>query len=82
MKIRLFYKLFVAFAVIGVLTAAIAQFLIERQIRSDLVLRVETEMASEAHIIALMPNADRPFGEGSRGFGSQQHRYGQPPQPF
>jgi two-component system phosphate regulon sensor histidine kinase PhoR len=55
MKIRLFYKLFVAFAVIGVLTAAIAQFLIERQIRSDLVLRVETEMASEAHIIALMP---------------------------
>ena len=33
MKIRLFYKLFIAFAAIGVLTAAIAGFLIERQIR-------------------------------------------------
>jgi len=55
MKFRLFYKLFIAFAAIGVLTAAIAEFLIERQIRDDLVRRVEAEMTSQAYIISLMP---------------------------
>jgi two-component system phosphate regulon sensor histidine kinase PhoR len=55
MKIRLFYKLFIVFAVIGVLTIAIAGFLIEREFRRGFVRWVKVEMTSEAHIIALMP---------------------------
>lgn len=55
MKVRLFNKLFIAFAVIGVLTAVIAEFLIERHLRSSLVRQIEMEMTSEASIIALMP---------------------------
>jgi len=55
MKIRLFYKLFIAFAAIGVLTTVITEFLIERHLKSGLVRQVEMEMMSEANIIALMP---------------------------
>ncbi|MDD5100224.1 MAG: ATP-binding protein [Syntrophales bacterium] len=55
MKIRLFYKLFIAFAAIGFLTTLITEFLIERHLRSGLVRQVEMEMISEADIIALMP---------------------------
>ena len=55
MKVPLFNKLFIAFAVIGVLTAVIAEFLIERHLRSSLVRQIEMEMTSEASIIALMP---------------------------
>lgn len=55
MKIRIFYKLFIAFAAIGILTAVIAEFLIERQLRDDLVRRVESGMLSEAKIVAMMP---------------------------
>lgn len=54
MNLRLFHKLFMAFAVIGVLVVGTAQFMIEKQIRGDLVSRVENEMMSEARIIALM----------------------------
>ena len=55
MKVRLFNKLFIAFVVIGVLTAVIAELLIERHLRSSLVRQIEMEMTSEASIIALMP---------------------------
>jgi len=55
MKVRLFNKLFFAFVVIGVLTAVIAELLIERHLRRSLVSQIEMEMASAASIIALMP---------------------------
>jgi two-component system phosphate regulon sensor histidine kinase PhoR len=55
MKIRLFYKFFAAFLTIGILVAASAGFLIERQLKSGLLRWIEDEMTVEAHIIALMP---------------------------
>lgn len=55
MKIRLFHKFFIAFLAIGILVAAIAGLLIERQLRSGLTRWIEDEMTAEARIIALMP---------------------------
>lgn len=54
MKIRLFSKLFVAFLTIGLMVALIAGFLIQRELKGDLMRSNEAEMAAEAHIIALM----------------------------
>jgi two-component system phosphate regulon sensor histidine kinase PhoR len=54
MKHRLFYKLFGAFLVIGLLTVAIAEILVERQLERGLIRWIEAEMAAEARIIALM----------------------------
>ena len=55
MKIRLFTKLLIAFVATGILVAAAAEFLIERQLKRGLIRWIEDEMTAEASIIALMP---------------------------
>jgi two-component system phosphate regulon sensor histidine kinase PhoR len=55
MKIRLFHKFLVAFLAIGIAGFAIIFFLIERELKTDLTIRIGDEMAAEARIIALMP---------------------------
>ena len=58
MKIRLFYKLFATFLIIGVLAVAAAGWLIEHQLRSGLTRWIEDDLASQARIIALMSPED------------------------
>lgn len=55
MKIRLFHKFIVAFFVIGVAAVTVAGFLIQRELKTDLMIQIEEEMAAGARIIALMP---------------------------
>jgi two-component system, OmpR family, phosphate regulon sensor histidine kinase PhoR len=55
MKIRLFHKFFFAFLVIGIAIIALSGLLIERELKNDLLPRIEDEMVSGAQIIALMP---------------------------
>jgi len=55
MKIRLSHKFIVAFLVIGVVAVTVAGLLIERELKTDLMIRIEKEMAVGARIIALMP---------------------------
>jgi two-component system phosphate regulon sensor histidine kinase PhoR len=55
MKIRLFHKFLVAFLAIAIAGFAITFFLIEREIKADITVRIGDEMAAEARIIALMP---------------------------
>ncbi|MBU4582486.1 MAG: HAMP domain-containing protein, partial [Proteobacteria bacterium] len=55
MKIRLFHKFIVAFIAIGVAAVTVAGLLIERELKRDLMIRIEEEMAAGARIIALMP---------------------------
>ncbi|MFH2074791.1 MAG: histidine kinase dimerization/phospho-acceptor domain-containing protein, partial [Pseudomonadota bacterium] len=55
MKIRLFHKFFFAFLTVGIAVVAVAGFLIERELKTDLTTRIYNEMAAEARIIALMP---------------------------
>jgi two-component system phosphate regulon sensor histidine kinase PhoR len=55
MKIRLFHKFFAAFLAIGVATVTVAGLLIERELKTELMIRIEEEMAAGARIIALMP---------------------------
>jgi len=55
MKIRLFHKFLVAFLAIGIAGFATTFFLIEREFKTDLTVRIGDEMAAEARIIALMP---------------------------
>lgn len=55
MKVRLFHKFIVAFFVIGVAAVTGAGFLIERELKADLMIRIGEEMAAGARIIALMP---------------------------
>lgn len=55
MKTRLFTKLLLAFVATGILVVTIAGFLIERQLKSDLIRWIENEMTAEANIISLMP---------------------------
>jgi two-component system, OmpR family, phosphate regulon sensor histidine kinase PhoR len=55
MKIRLFHKFLVAFLAIGIAGFAITFFLIERELKTDLTIRIGDEMGAEARIIALMP---------------------------
>ncbi len=55
MKIRLFTKLLIAFIATGILVAAAAEFLIERQLKKGLIRWIEDEMTAEASLIALMP---------------------------
>lgn len=58
MNIRLFYKLFGTYLVIGVLTVLIAGFFIERQLRTGLTRWVEDDMTAQAGIMLLMPDHD------------------------
>jgi two-component system, OmpR family, phosphate regulon sensor histidine kinase PhoR len=55
MKIRLFHKFFFAFLTVGIAVVAVAGFLIERELKTDLTMRIGEETAAEARIIALMP---------------------------
>jgi two-component system phosphate regulon sensor histidine kinase PhoR len=55
MKIRLFHKFIVAFLVIGIAAVTVASLLIARELKTDLTIRIEEEMAADARIIALMP---------------------------
>ena len=55
MKIRLFHKFIVAFLLIGVAAVTVAGLLIQRELKTDLTIRIEEEMAAGARIIALMP---------------------------
>lgn len=55
MKTGLFTKFLVAFIATGILVAAAAEFLIERQLKSGLIRWIEDEMTAEANIISLMP---------------------------
>jgi two-component system phosphate regulon sensor histidine kinase PhoR len=55
MKIRLFHKFVIAFLAIGVAAVTAAGFLIERELKTDLMTRIEEEMAAGARIIAMMP---------------------------
>ena len=58
MNIRLFYKLFGTYVVIGVLAVLIAGFFIERQLRTGLTRWVEDDMTAQAGIMLLMPDRD------------------------
>jgi len=58
MKIRLSHKFIVAFLVIGVAAVTVAGLLIQRELKTDLTIRIEEEMAAGARIIALMPAAE------------------------
>ncbi|MDO9228892.1 MAG: ATP-binding protein [Syntrophales bacterium] len=58
MKIRLFHKFIAAFLAIGVAAVTVAGLLIERELRTDLMIRIGEEMAAGARIIALMPAAE------------------------
>ena len=55
MKTRLSGKFILAFTAIGILVAALAGLLIERQLKSGLTRWIEDELTAEAQIIALMP---------------------------
>jgi two-component system phosphate regulon sensor histidine kinase PhoR len=55
MKIRLFHKFVIAFLAIGAVAVMVAGLLIERELKADLMIRIEEEMAAGARIIALMP---------------------------
>ena len=55
MKTGLFTKLLIAFVATGILVAAAAGILIERQLEKDLIRWIEDEMTAEASIISLMP---------------------------
>jgi len=55
MKIRLFHKFIVAFLAIGIAAVTVAGLLIARELKTDLTIRIEEEMAADARIIALMP---------------------------
>ena len=55
MKTGLFTKLLIAFVATGILVAAAAEFLIERQLKRGLIRWIEDEMTSEASLISLMP---------------------------
>ncbi|MBA4422489.1 MAG: hypothetical protein C0390_05220 [Syntrophus sp. (in: bacteria)] len=55
MKTRLFTKLLIAFVATGILVAAAAEYLVERQLKSGLIRWIEDEMTAEANIISLMP---------------------------
>lgn len=55
MKLRLFHKFFFAFLAVGIAVVAVAGFLIERELRTDLTTLIDDEIAAEAGIIALMP---------------------------
>ncbi|MBE0558427.1 MAG: hypothetical protein IH628_14455, partial [Proteobacteria bacterium] len=58
MKIRLFHKFLFAFLAVGIAVVAVAGFLIERELRTDLTALIDEEIAAEARIIALMPAAE------------------------
>lgn len=58
MRIRLAYKLFAAFAAIGLLAAGVAVWLIERQVDADLLKRIEAEMTAQTRLIALLPKGE------------------------
>jgi two-component system phosphate regulon sensor histidine kinase PhoR len=58
MNIRLFYKLFGTYVVIGVLAVLIAGFFIERELRTGLTRWVESDMMAQAGIMLLMPDRD------------------------
>ena len=58
MNIRLFYKLFGAYVVIGVLAVLIAGFFIERQLRTGLTHWIEEEMTAQAGVMLLMPDRE------------------------
>jgi two-component system phosphate regulon sensor histidine kinase PhoR len=55
MKTRLFTKLLLAFVATGILVVTIAGFLIDRQLKRDLIRWIENEMKAETNIISLMP---------------------------
>jgi two-component system, OmpR family, phosphate regulon sensor histidine kinase PhoR len=55
MKTGLFTKLLIAFTATGILVAAAAETLIERQLKKSLIRWIEDEMTAEANIISLMP---------------------------
>ncbi len=72
MKIRLFHKFFFAFLAIGIAVVAVAGLLIERELKTDLTIRIDDEMAAEARIIALMPAGE--IAEACRGTGGTRPR--------
>jgi len=55
MKLHLFHKFFFAFLTVGIAVVAVAGFLIERDLKADLTIRIGEETAAGARIIALMP---------------------------
>ena len=55
MKIRLFHKFFFAFLAVGIAVVAVAGFLFERELRTNLTTLIDDEIAAEARVIALMP---------------------------
>jgi len=55
MKARLVTKLLIAFVATGILVAAAAEFLVERQLKRGLTRWIEDEMTAEANIISLIP---------------------------
>ena len=55
MKTGLFTKLLIAFVATGILVAAAAEFLVERQLKKGFIRWTEDEMTAEANIISLMP---------------------------
>ncbi len=55
MKTRLVTKLLIAFVATGILVAAAAEFLVERQLKRGLTRWIEDEMTAEANIISLIP---------------------------
>jgi uncharacterized SAM-binding protein YcdF (DUF218 family) len=57
MKMRLFHKFVIAFAVIGLAALALLSPLIEGKLRADLLKRTEAEMIAEAQLITLLPAA-------------------------
>ena len=58
MNIRLFYKLFGTYVVIGALAVIIAGFFIEHQLRTGLTRWIEADMMAQAGIMLLMPDRD------------------------
>ena len=54
MKFRLFTKLLIAFVTAGLLVAAASEYLIERQLKKNLLRWIEDEMTAEATLISLM----------------------------
>jgi two-component system phosphate regulon sensor histidine kinase PhoR len=58
MKFRLLHKFFFAFLTVGIVVVAVAGFLIEGELKTDLTMRIGEETAAEARIIALMPTGE------------------------
>lgn len=58
MKLRLFHKFFFAFLTVGIVVVVVAGFLIERELKTDLTMRIGEETVAEARIIALMPTGE------------------------